>query len=138
MAKNIFDSFKKMFKGKSNQIEENEEGKLRVSVINMEHKYKEDDLVSASIILRHLLEIYGAKKKKNNRLKGREFIHFILSNKHKDLKNEGYEHWQNINKIVHMNQSKTYPYHKDNLRKAIEFYKKEIKGIKVIDVSYMN
>lgn len=134
MSKNIFDSFKNVFKGKDKQVEETEEGTLRVNVSIMEKKFEEDDLVGAAVILRHLLEIYGTQKKKNHKLKGREFIYFILSIKHKDLKTKGYTHWQNINKIIHLNQSHPYPYHKENLRKAIDFYKKELKGIKVIDM----
>ncbi len=100
----------------------------------MEKMYEDDDLVNASILLRHLLEIYGTQKKKNNRLKGREFIHFVLRSKHKDLKSNGYTHWQNINKIIHLNQPKPYPYHKKNLREAMDFYEKELKGIKAIDM----
>ncbi len=134
MSKNIFSSLKQMFKVNPDRNEEIEEGTLHVNVSIMEKKYDADELVEASIILRHLLEIYGTQKKKNNRLKGREFIHFILSSKHKDLKNDGYSHWQNINKIIHLNQANPYPYHKDNLRKAMNFYEKELKGIKVIDM----
>lgn len=131
MSKNIFS---KLFKGKEKQVEEVEEGTFRVNVTIMEKKFAEDDLVGAAVVLRHLLEIYGTQKKKNHRLKGREFIHFILSIKHKDLKTKGYTHWQNINKIIHLNQAHPYPYHKENLRKAMDFYKKELKGIKVIDM----
>lgn len=133
MAENIFDSFKNIFKGKDKEEKELNENELRVNVSIMEKKYDDDELVEASIILKHLLEIYGTKKKKNHRLKGREFIHFILSSKHKNLKTEGYTHWEHINKIIHLNQKTIYPYHKQNLREAIDFYKKEIKGIKVID-----
>ena len=134
MSKNIFDSFKNVFKGKPKHKEKAQEGKLRVNVTLMEKRYEEDDLVGSAIVLKHLLEIFGTQKKQNHRLKGREFIHFILSNKHKDLKTTGYTHWQNINKIIHLNQTKPYPYHKENLLKAIEFFKKELKGIKVIDM----
>jgi hypothetical protein len=100
----------------------------------MEKRYEEDDLVEAAYILQNLLEIYGTQKRKNHRLKGREFIHFILSSKHKDLKNVGYTHWQNINKIIHLNQEKPYPYHKQNLRKAMDFFEKELKSINAIDM----
>lgn len=134
MSKNIFDSFKKVFKGNPMHNEEAKEGSLRVNVTMMEKKYEADDLVGSAIILKHILEIFGEQKKQNNKLKGREFIHFILSSKHKDLKNIGYTHWQNINKIIHLNQSKPYPYHKQNLRKAIDFFKKELKGINAIDM----
>ena len=134
MSKNIFDSFKKVFKGKPEQRVEAEEGKLIVNVTAMEKAYEEEDLVGCSIILKHLLEIYGTQKKQNHRLKGREFMFFILSNKHKDLKAVGYTHWQHINKIIHLNQSKPYPYHKQNLRKAMDFFEKELKGINAIDM----
>ena len=134
MSKNIFDSFKKVFKGNPIHKEEAEEGKLRVNVTQMEKKYEEDDLVGAAIQLKHMLEIFGTQKKKNHRLKGREFIQFILSSKHKDLKAVGYTHWQNLNKIIHLNQTKPYPYHKQNLRKAMDFFKKELKGIIAIDM----
>jgi len=114
--------------------EESTEGLMRVNVTLMEKKYEADDLVGSAIILKHLLEIFGEQKKQNHRQKGREFIHFILSNKHKDLKTVGYTHWQNINKIIHLNQTKPYPYHKENLRKAIDFFKKELKGLNAIDM----
>lgn len=133
MSKNIFDSFKNMFKGKNAAEESNEADYVRVNVTTMEEKYQEDDLVGAASILVHILEVYGEKKSKNHRLKGREFIHLILSRKHKDLKTIGYTHWENINKVIHLNQAKPYPYHKKNLRKAMDFYVKEIKGIKIID-----
>jgi hypothetical protein len=134
MSKNIFDSFKKVFKGNQQQKLETTEGKLRVNVTVMEKCYEEENLVGSSIVLKHLLEIYGTQKKQNHRLKGREFMYFLLSNKHKDLKTVGYTHWQHINKIIHLNQSKPYPYHKQNLRKAMDFFEKELKGINVIDM----
>lgn len=134
MSKNVFDSFKKVFNGKPKHKVEAAEGTLRVNVTAMEKCYEEEDLVGCSVILKHLLEIYGEQKKQNNRLKGREFISFILSNKHKDLKAIGYTHWQHMNKIIHLNQSKPYPYHKQNLRKAMDFFEKELKGIHVIDM----
>ncbi len=134
MSKNIFESFKKVFKGSQVHKEEATEGKLRVNVALMENRFKAEELVSCAVSLKHLLEIYGIQKKRNHRLKGREFVHFILSSKHKDLKNIGYIHWQNINKVIHLNQSKAYPYHKKNLRKAMDFFKKELKGISAIDM----
>ena len=134
MGKNIFDSFKKFFKEKTAVSYRLEDGLHRVNVTIMEKHYEADDFVGSSIILKHLLEIYGTKKKMNHRLKGRVFVHFILSNKHKNLKTIGYTHWQNINKIIHLNHAKTYPYHKNNLRKAMDFYKKELKSINSIDV----
>lgn len=134
MSKNIFTSVKKAFSLKSAHKVDAAEGLLRVNVTAMEKCYENEDLVGASVILKHLLEIYGTQKKKNHRLKGREFMFFILSSKHKDLKSVGYTHWQHINKIIHLNQSKPYPYHKENLRKAMDFFEKELKGIHVIDM----
>ena len=86
--------------------EEAKEGAIRVNVTLMEKKFEADDLVGSAIILKHLLEIFGEQKKQNHRLKGREFIQFILSSKHKDLKAIGYTHWENINKIIHLNKYK--------------------------------
>ena len=100
----------------------------------MEKKYELEDLVGSAKDLKSLLEINGRRKKQNHRYKGREFISFILSNKHKDLKNKGYTHWQNINQIIQLNHTKVYPYHKGNLRNAMDFFEKEIKGIYAIDV----
>jgi len=134
MDKKFINSLKKMFKRSPVHKEETTEGTLRVNVRMMEKCFKEDDLVGCSIILKHLLEIYGTQKKKNHRLKGREFVHFILSSKHKDLKNLGYSYWQKINNIIYLNQSETYPYHKQNLRKAMDFFKKELKSIGAINM----
>ncbi len=134
MSENIFDAFKKVFKGNTKKTEEAKEGSRKINVPLMEKKYEEDDLVEAAFILQNLLEIYGTQKRKNHRLKGREFIHFILSSKHKDLKNIGYTHWENINKIIHLNQEKPYPYHKQNLRKAMDFFEKELRSINAIDM----
>ncbi|MBN2540522.1 MAG: hypothetical protein JXB08_03250 [Bacilli bacterium] len=106
----------------------------RITVYSMEEKYEMDDLVGAAKDLKMLLEDYGRKKRKNHRYKGREFIHFILSNKHKDLKKAGYQHWQNINQIITANYDKVYPYHKVNLRKAMDFFRKEIKNINSLDL----
>jgi len=131
MAENIFESFKNLFKGKEKV---SKEGVRIINVREMEKQYEADDLTGAASILIELLEIYGVRKKKNHRLKGREFIHFILSHKHKDLKNIGYTHWQNINKIVHLNHDKAYPYHKENLRSAMDFFRKEIKSINALDI----
>lgn len=129
----MFESFKGIFKGKPVTIND-EEGIQRINVKVMEKLYEQDELTECAIMLKQLLEIYGNLKKKNHREKGREFVHFILSRKHKDLKNIGYTHWQNINKIIHLNQPGAYPYHKKNLRNAMDFYVKELKGIKVIDM----
>ncbi|MBI9010117.1 MAG: hypothetical protein JEZ05_08795 [Tenericutes bacterium] len=106
----------------------------RVTVDIMEAKFEKDDLVGAAKDLKNLLEAYGFRKKKNHRYKGRTFIHFILSNKHKDLKTTGYKHWQNLNQIIILNQTKVYPYHKQNLRKAMDFFEKEIRSITQIDI----
>ncbi|MDC7243698.1 MAG: hypothetical protein PQJ44_07160 [Sphaerochaetaceae bacterium] len=107
----------------------------RISVDNMEARFAQDDLVGAAKDLKQLLEFYGYSKKHNHRYKGRSFIHFILSNKHKNLKNIGYTHWQNINQIIILNHKKVYPYHKQNLREAMDFFKKEVKNINSIDVT---
>ncbi len=101
----------------------------KVSVSSMEKKFENEDLVGAAKDLKILLEYFGDQKKANHRYKGREFISFILSNKHKDLKNTGYMHWQNLNKIIQLNQKKVYPYHKNNLRNAMTFFEEEIRGI---------
>lgn len=133
MGNNIFDSFKNLFKGKTAKEVPSAENYVEVNVTAMEEKYQEDDLVGAASMLIHILEKYGEKKSKNHRLKGRAFIHLILSRKHKDLKNIGYNHWENLNKMMRLNQSKPYPYHKKNLRKAMDFYLKEVKGIQIIN-----
>jgi hypothetical protein len=105
-----------------------------ITVGSVETQYENGDYNDAAKDLINLLETYGRRKRKNHRYKGREFIHFILSNKHKDLKNTGYTHWQNLNHFVKLNQSKVYPYHKNNLRRAIDFYKNEIKGLYEIKI----
>lgn len=130
----FFEKLKGLFQSKEPKAkkttEKASEKTERITVITMEKKYEEDDLVGAAKDLKALLEYYGTRKKKNHRYKGREFIHFLLSNKHKDLKNIGYEHWQNINRIIQQNQDKVYPYHKNNLRKAMDFYESEIRDLK--------
>ncbi|MBN2604964.1 MAG: hypothetical protein JXR62_03985 [Bacilli bacterium] len=131
MAENIFESLKNLFKGKPKV---SKEGLRTVNVREMEKLYEADDFAAAAQMLIDLLEIYGVRKKKNHRLKGREFIHFILSHKHKDLKNIGYTHWQNLNKILHVNHDKVYPYHKENLRNAMDFFRKEITSINSLDI----
>ncbi len=138
MDKKFINSLKKMFKKSPVHKEEATGGTLKVNVKMMEKHFKADDLVRCSIVLKHLLEIYGTQKKKNHRLKGREFVYFILSSKHKDLKNLGYSHWKKINKIIYLNQSKSYPYHKQNLSKAMDFFKKELKGIDSINMEIDN
>ena len=108
-----------------------------ISITSMEKKYAEENFVGAAKDLKNLLEAYGRRKRKNHRYKGREFIHFILSNRHKELKTAGYTHWQNINEFIKLNHQKVYPYHQNNLRKAMTFFEKEIKGladIKILDI----
>ncbi|MFW5794265.1 MAG: hypothetical protein ACOCV1_02170 [Bacillota bacterium] len=105
-----------------------------ISIASMEAKYENEDYMGAAKDLKNLLERYGRRKRKNHRYKGREFIYFILSNKHKDLKNIGYMHWKNLNKFFKLNQTKVYPYHKKNLRKAMTFFKNEIKGLSEINI----
>lgn len=100
----------------------------------MEEKFQSEDYMGAANELKSLLEKYGRRKRKNHRYKGREFIYFILSNKHKDLKNTGYAHWENLNNFFKLNQTKVYPYHKTNLRNAMDFFEKEIKGLREIKI----
>ena len=133
MASNFFEKLKNVFQSKQTVDLDNEDEQKRISMPTMEARYEAGDIVGAAYVLRELLEAYGQGKKKNHRQKGREFIHFILSNKHKDLKNLGYTHWKNINKVIHLNQTKVYPYHQQNVRKAMDFFEKEIKGIRTID-----
>ena len=135
MANKFLTSIKNIFVGDKMPQEQLKEGMKNVSVAAMEHRYQLDDLVGAAAILRNLLELYGENKRKNHRTKGREFIHFILGSKHKDLKTQGYAHWQNMNKIIHLKKTAAYPYHKKNLRQAMDFFKKEIKGINAIDIN---
>jgi hypothetical protein len=105
----------------------------RFNVHVMHQRFEQGDIIGAAIVLRELLEKYGQNKRKNHRYKGREFIHFILYSRHKDLKNLGYKHWQNINHVIHQNKKVVYPYHKENVRKAMEFFQKEIKALNSID-----
>ncbi len=109
-----------------------------ITMSSMEQKYQNDDLVGAARELKSLLEAYGRRKRKNHRYKGRVFIHFILSSKSKDLKNTGYTHWQNMIDFIKLNQTKVYPFHKNNLRNAIDFFKKEIKGLSEIRIPIIN
>lgn len=128
--------FSKLFsKNKEKASKEKHTDFEKVSVLSMEAKFEADDLVGAAKDLKHLLEYYGRSKKHNHRYKGRSFIYFILSNKHKNLKNAGYIHWQNINQIIQLNHSKVYPYHKKNLRNAMDFFKKEVKNINSMNIT---
>jgi len=130
----LLDTIKGWFSKKPKDTSKKEIDERRVSVSTMEHKFEEDDLVGAAKDLKTLLETYGKGKKKNHRYKGREFIYFILSNKHKDLKNTGYLHWKNVVQIISLNHDKVYPYHKNNLRNAIDFFRTEIKSINGFDL----
>ena len=120
---------KEWFKKKHTNKKSSNEDFKKISVDTMESKFEAEDLVGAAKDLKTLLEFYGRGKRKNHRYKGRDFIHFILSNKHKELKNIGYKHWQNLNQVIQLKHTKVYPYHKNNLRNAMDFFKKEIRGI---------
>lgn len=122
-------SLKNIFTKKEPQPKKEKKEVVKVSVVSMEKKFENDDLVGAAKELKILLEYFGEQKKQNHRYKGREFISFILSNKHKDLKNIGYTHWQNVNQVIQLNQKQVYPYHKNNLRNAMTFFETETKGI---------
>ena len=138
MKKTFISKFKDIFKKKEPNPKNVDRLLKRTSVPAMEKKYEIDDLVGSAKDLKNLLEINGRRKKHNHRYKGRIFISFILSNKHKDLKNKGYTHWKNINQIIQLNHTKVYPYHKKNLREAMDFFEKEIKGIYEINVTLDN
>jgi len=104
------------------------------SIPSMEKKFQNEDYMGAAKDLKNLLEVYGRRKRKNHRYKGREFIYFLLSHKHKDLKTTGYTHWKNLDQFIILNQTKVYPYHKNNLRNAMDFFEKEIKGLHEIKI----
>ncbi|MDD4184985.1 MAG: hypothetical protein PHI01_06195 [Candidatus Izemoplasmatales bacterium] len=130
----FIDKIKLLFKkAPKKPIDPNEKPNY-LSVNSMEIKYENGDFIGAARDLKSLLETYGRRKSKNHRYKGRTFIYFVLSNKHKDLKNIGYTHWQNLIDYLRLNQAKIYPYHKNNLRKAIDFFEKEVKGLYEIRV----
>lgn len=126
----FIDSIKNIFKsqGKSNELNDTN----LISLDSMENHYEEGRYMDAAQELKILLERYGKRKRKNHRYKGREFIYFVLSNKHKNLKNAGYMHWENVNKFMQLNKKKVYPYHKENLRNAMDFFEKEVKSLKEI------
>ncbi len=126
----LIDSIKSLFSGNAGKKEKPN----YISLVSMEEKYQNEDYMGAAYELKSLLERYGRRKRKNHRYKGREFIYFILSNKHKDLKNTGYSHWENLNNFIKLNQTKVYPYHKTNLRNAMDFFEKEIKGLREIKI----
>ncbi len=132
MKVSVLNKVKSWFTKSPSKQKEKRDPLYRVSIYSIEKKFEAEDLVGAARDLKGLLEYYGRRKKKNHRNKGREFIHFILSNKHKDLKSIGYKHWQNINSIIQNNYQKVYPYHKQNLREAMDFYEKEIRSLKTM------
>jgi|GEM_PF-1350107 len=101
----------------------------RISITEIIKKNDADDLVGAAKDLKILLEWYGHRIRKNQKVKGREFIDLILGKKHKDLKNTGFMHWQNILQLIQSSPKQVYPYHKNNLTNAIDFFIKEIKGL---------
>jgi hypothetical protein len=126
----LIDRIKSFFAGNT----EKREKPNYISLVSMEEKFQNEDYMGAAYELKSLLERYGRRKRKNHRYKGREFIYFILSNKHKDLKNTGYSHWENLKNFIKLNQTKVYPYHKTNLRNAMDFFEKEIKGLREIKI----
>jgi len=132
----FFDNIKNLFKKSEKKTSEISGKPIFLSVGSIEEKYASGDYLGAARDLKSLLETYGRRKQKNHRYKGRVFIHFILSNKHKDLKNTGYIHWQNLNDYLRLNQAKIYPYHKNNLRNALDFFEQEIKGLYEIKIPY--
>ncbi|QMS85337.1 hypothetical protein [Candidatus Xianfuyuplasma coldseepsis] len=133
MGNNFLGKLRQVF-GARDFNKENDQLLHTISVQAMDARYEFGDMIGAANVLRMLLEMYGERKKQNHRQKGRKFIEFILSSKHQDLKNVGYKHWQNINKLIHLNQPKVYPYHQKNLEQAIAFFKKEVKGIHQINI----
>jgi len=131
----LIDTIKSWTKKGSTKTKEQSDEFQKVTVDTMEELFKQENLVGAAKDLKMLLEYYGRGKKKNHRYKGREFMFFILSNKHKELKNTGYKHWQNVNQIIQLNQQKVYPFNKKNLREAMDFFEKEIRGISAIKIT---
>ncbi|QWC00173.1 hypothetical protein KHQ88_01000 [Mycoplasmatota bacterium] len=130
----ILEKVKKLTKNIFTSNDQDVDSLNLISVENMETKYRQEDYMGAAKDLKLLLERYGRRKRKNHRYKGREFIYFILSNKHKDLKNTGYTHWENIEKFIKLNQNKVYEYHRKNLRNAMDFFEKEVKSINEIKI----
>lgn len=130
----IIEKIKGWFKNNKTDAPKTNEAQNFISIVSMDTKFKSEDYMGAAKDLKSLLEAYGRRKRKNHRYKGREFIHFILSSKHKDLKNIGYTHWQNLNQFMKLNQVKVYPYHQNNLKEAIAFFQKEIKGLAEIKI----
>ena len=118
-----------LFRSKEASTTQGKEAPNFISITSMEIKYENEDYIGAARELKTLLEAYGRRKSKNHRYKGRVFISFILSNKHQDLKNVGYTHYENLIDFIKLNHVKVYPYHKNNLRNAMTFFEKEVKGL---------
>ena len=124
--------FSKQKKQQSTEQNEATKNVQEVSFPIIEHAYDAGDYVEAAIMMKVLMEYYGERKRKNHKQKGREFVYFILGSKHKDLKNVGYTHWVNMNKIIKSKKTAVYPYHKQNLRNAIDFFKKEMRSLNTL------
>jgi len=126
----FLDVFKNLF-SKKEKANPKQDSNL-ISLESMEKHYEEGKYMEAAQELKILLERYGKRKRKNHRYKGREFIYFVLSHKHKNLKNAGYMHWKNLNRFMELNKDKVYPYHQKNLRDAMDFFKREVKSLREI------
>ena len=127
----LFDNIKKLFQKKPSKVVDTTVFHI-ISLEEIKKKYEADDVNGAAKDLKMLLERYGKRKNRNHKFKGREFVDFVLGSKHKDLKNVGYTHWQNIGQIIEANHSKVYPYYKQKLKDAIDFYSKEIRDLNTI------
>lgn len=130
----FFDKIKEIFKKSEAKPKKSKDLPGYISIFSMERKFEEEDLIGAAKDLKLLLEAYGRRKRKNHRYKGREFIYFVLGSKHKDLKNTGYTHWQHLDQYIKLNTSKVYPYHKNNIRNAMTFFEKEVRGLSEIKI----
>lgn len=130
----LFKKIKNYFSGLKSSNKKSNEALNFISIESMEAKYTNGDLMGAAKDLKSLLEAYGKRKSKNHHYKGRVFISFLLSNKHQDLKNTGYNHWENLTEYIRLNHSKVYPYHQKNIREAMTFFEKEIKGLAEIKI----
>ncbi len=130
----LFKRIKTLFAGNKSKSNDANDVLKFISIDSMEAKYNNNDLMGAAKDLKSLLEAYGKRKSKNHHYKGRVFISFLLSNKHQDLKNTGYNHWENLTEYIRLNHSKVYPYHQKNIREAMTFFEKEIKGLAEIKI----
>jgi len=128
----LLEKIKNMFQKKAS-IQENSI-QHTISLSEIQKKYDADDLINAAKDLKMLLDFYGKRKSRKHKFKGREFIDFILGSKHKELKNTGFMHWQNVTQIIQSNQTKAYPYNKKKLKDAIDFFSKEIRDLNIISV----